>query len=215
MTLAVPPYEHLLARARLQWARILPGGESLDTCMATQPPASEFPYHDGQAIVSAAAAVNRCLQGNGGDALELSSAQLAAYVAVFRERANGQPTRLDYSSAGIRQAYSQGRQFFWARRGQRNQSCASCHVNNAGNRMRDDIISAALGHGTGFPGFSLAQSVSGEQPRLRTLHQQYSACMERSGAQPLALQSDSYLFLEVYQGVMNTGVPLRAPLVLK
>ena len=215
MILAIPPYEHLLKAARSEWSLNLPGGESLSDCMSNHPPANEFPYHDGQAIITVTAAVNRCLRDNGRDALDAASAEMAGYVAVFREQANGRAMQLDYFSSGIREAYTTGRQFFWARRGQQNQSCASCHINNAGNRIRDDILSAALGLGIGFPAFSLTQSMSGEQPRLRTLHQQYSACMERSGAQPLSPQSDAYLSLEVYQGIMNTGVPLRAPMILK
>ena len=122
---------------------------------------------------------------------------------------------VDYLTIPMQKAYADGRQFFWARRGQKNQSCASCHVDNAGNRLGLDVIGPALGQGTGFPGFSLEQSVSGDRPRLRSLHQQYRKCMARVGAEPLALGSSTFIALEVYQGIINSGVPIGEPLILK
>ena len=102
-----------------------------------------------------------------------------------------------------------GRQYFWAKRGQMNLSCANCHVHNAGNRLRGQVLSAALGHGMGFPAYSLHWERS-EDP-MGTLSRRYSRCHAFAGAAPLPAQSETQIALELYQAIMNSGVPLTAP----
>ena len=42
-------------------------------------------------------------------------------------------------------AYENGEKYFYSRRGQLNFSCASCHVQSAGEHIRTDVLAPAIG----------------------------------------------------------------------
>ena len=42
-------------------------------------------------------------------------------------------------------AYEKGEEYFYTRRGQLNFSCASCHVQSPGERIRTEVLAPALG----------------------------------------------------------------------
>jgi len=44
-----------------------------------------------------------------------------------------------------------------------------------------------------------------------TIHRRYAACDRQAGAAPFAAQSQEYIALEVYQAIMNSGIPLKVP----
>ena len=207
----LPPYEHAMIEARNLWIRPSINGSRMDDCFDGHPGANQFPYFGNGRIITIESAINECLRKNGKNTLEYSSSTLAALTAVAREKSNGKPFTINIDSTEIRQAYAQGRQLFWARRGQNNFSCASCHIENAGNRLRGDVISASLGHPAPFPLFSPAMESSGAQDPWITLHDQYAACFVRAGAEPPRAQSSSFIALEVYQAITSAGVPVNAP----
>lgn len=229
LMLELSPWQSDLEAARSEWDKPFENGASLESCFAFRPPANEFPYYngehviegpDGKQVVTIAGAINQCLTDNAQPALELDSVRLAGLITVFREKSNGQAQRIDYSDPAMREIYARGREFFWAMRGQNNFSCASCHVHNSGNSLRGEIVSAALGHGTGFPLYYLQRdhSSSGqgssqgpENLHWGTLHRRYATCNIIAGAAPFAPQSPQYIALEVYQSIMNTGIPLNVP----
>ena len=122
---------------------------------------------------------------------------------------NGQRIAVDYSDPGAQRWYEKGRQYYWAKRGQLNFSCASCHVQNAGNKIRGDVLSPGLGHGVGFPVYRTKWSMSGKP--WGTMHRRYGGCNKQVRAKPFKAQGDEYKALELYEAVMNTGVPLKVP----
>jgi sulfur-oxidizing protein SoxA len=44
-----------------------------------------------------------------------------------------------------------------------------------------------------------------------TLHRRYDGCNKQVRAKPFKAQGDEYKALELYEAVMNTGVPLKVP----
>lgn len=209
-----PPYQTTMGRARKRWSAALPSGQSLKDCFAGRPPASAYPYLRDGAVRTVVGDINDCLVANGAAKLDPAGEEIAELEAAFKEPWSGQLFDIDFRDGAIRAYYEQGRQFFWAKRGQMNLSCANCHVHNAGNQLRGDVLSAALGHGAGYPAYSLGSSGhAGSDGGMMTLHARYAVCNVMVGAAPFAAQSDEYLALEVYQAIMNTGVPLGVPSV--
>ncbi len=47
---------------------------------------------------------------------------------------------------GLLAAYPQGEHSYYHRHGQLNFACATCHAQNAGKRIRSEILSASLDH---------------------------------------------------------------------
>jgi len=209
-----PPYQTTMRGARERWAAPLPSGQSLKDCFAGRPPASAYPYLRDDAVRTVVGDINDCLVANGAPALDPGGEEIAELEAAFKEPWSGQVFDIDFRDEAIRTYYEQGRQFFWAKRGQMNMSCANCHVHNAGNQLRGDVLSAALGHGAGYPAYSVGNaSQPGTDGGMMTLHSRYAVCNIMAGAAPFAAQSEEYLALEVYQAIMNSGVPLGVPSV--
>jgi sulfur-oxidizing protein SoxA len=133
--------------------------------------------------------------------------QLAQVTAYFYSLSLGKTLNpdVDLTDPDARKAYEEGKQYWWSRRGQWNFSCASCHADLAGKTLGNQPLSAGLGHGTGWP----AQRLDTE--RLEPLHYRYMTCLAQMRAKPPAFGSTIYNHLELYEKLMSTGLPLRAP----
>jgi sulfur-oxidizing protein SoxA len=214
LLMASPPYESEMEIARQEWRSPFANSLGFDDCFSAHPPANEFPYFQNGRIHTIVGAINDCLQSQAEATLDPDSAKLARLVAAFREKSNGKPLSVDYSDEGMRSIYEQGRKYYWTRRGQLNFSCASCHVENAGNRLRGDVLSAGLGQTTGFPVYrtrwAMSSGDNGTHP-WGTIHRRYAVCDQQAGAAPFDPQSPEYIALEVYQAIMNSGITLKVP----
>ena len=93
------------------------------------------------------------------------------------------------------EAYERGKRHFYAKRGQLNMACADCHITNAGNKIRADLLSPALGHVSHFPVYR------SKWGGLGTLHRRYGGCNKQVRAKPYKAQSDEYRALESYNFV--------------
>ena len=154
--------------------------------------------------------INACLKANGEDPIKnVKRAKMARLVAHYRSQFNGERVAIDFSDPGAQALYAKGRQFYWAKRGQLNFSCADCHVHNAGNMVRGDVLSAGLGHGVGFPVWRTKWQVAGKP--WGTIHRRYGGCNKQVRAHPFKAQGEEYKALEFYEAVMNTGIPLKVP----
>ena len=204
-----PPFESELETGTRSWKQPLPSGSSLEECFTGKPPPNAYPYHFDGVTHTIVGDINRCLEFNGAEPLDGMDTEMARLVAAFKAPWNGLQMDIDYRDPAMRDWYQKGRQFFWAKRGQMNLSCANCHVHNAGNQLRGDVLSAALGHTTGFPVYSTERALQGKP--LSTIHSRYASCNVLVGAAPFAAQSDEYIALEIYQAILNAGIPLKAP----
>jgi sulfur-oxidizing protein SoxA len=97
----------------------------------------------------------------------------------------------------------QGRRFYETRQGQLNLACGQCHDDNAGRRLRGDVISNGLG--TGYPAYRLDWNTVG------SLHRRLRACSLGVRATQLPLGSPDYLALELYLAARAAGLPVEAP----
>lgn len=207
-----PPYEELAEQGIEEWATPFANGASFAACFANKPAGNRYPYVDADgALHTIETDIRDCLQANGEASIKGNSQKMARLTIAYKMQANGKPVAIDYSSATMRDYYEKGRQFYWAKRGQLNFSCADCHVLNAGNQVRGDVLSAALGHGTGFPVYRSKWGANNGSKPLGTLHRRYSGCNKQVRAKNFKALGDEYLAVEVYETIMSTGVPIKVP----
>lgn len=128
---------------------------------------------------------------------------LTAYVA---QQSRGMPmnVRIDGPAA---QFYEAGREFYYQRQGQLNLSCAQCHDDNVGKRLRGDVISHGLGNG--YPAYRL------EWQSLGSLHRRLRACSLGVRAIQFDYGSPEYLKLELFLAKRAEGAPVEAPAIRK
>jgi L-cysteine S-thiosulfotransferase len=101
--------------------------------------------------------------------------------------------------------FEAGKEFFHQRRGQLDLSCAHCHEQYAGQRLRGEVVSQ--GQINGFPVYRFTWQTLG------STHRMFEWCNTSVRAEPYALGSDEYVNLELYMAWRGRGLPVEAPAI--
>jgi L-cysteine S-thiosulfotransferase len=170
-----------------------------------------YPYFDEKLgkVVTFENAINGCLRANGEAEYPYGGRQpMGVLTAYARTLSDGSRLNVRIETPAALAKYRVGRELFFRRIGQLNASCAGCHIYNAGNIMRMEIISPVLGHATHWPIFR-----GGEE--LMTLQGRFKRCMEQMRAQPFGYNSEEWNDLEYYVSALSNGLPLKASVFRK
>ncbi len=201
-------YAATLAKGKKMWERKFNNGRSLASCFpnggrrvaATYP---QFHARSGQ-VITLELAINRCLKLHGEREIDLSDVTTVGLLTAYaRSLSDEQRTYVRVQTAGAKEKLATGRRMFFARTGQQNQACASCHMQYAGSVLRDRSLSAAVGQTTQWPRFD-------QDGALITLQMQYQRCLQRMGAIPPALSSEDLNNLEFFHAFLSNGMPLKS-----
>ena len=205
-----PPYEPALEQGRLLFATPFNNGRHYGDCFMNQGLgiAQFYPQWDShtQQVVTLAQAINQCRQQNGVRALNTDSGEITALLAYMAFTSRGQTIAVNVPDEPAAQAaYAQGKAYYYQRRGQLNFACATCHVDNAGKRLRAEVLSPLLGQTSGWPTYRLKWGEMG------TLQRRIIGCHQQIRAKVDAADSPSLRNLEYFMSVMNNGVPITGP----
>ncbi|MGL4728167.1 MAG: sulfur oxidation c-type cytochrome SoxA [Bosea sp. (in: a-proteobacteria)] len=130
------------------------------------------------------------------------SEALLSLVTAIGARSRGMPMVVA-SHGPAAEALKEGAQLYTRRQGQLNLSCAQCHNNNVGRKLRGDTISHGLA--TGYPAYRL------EWNTLGSLHRRLSACQLGVRAVRHPPGSRDYLALSLYLAHRARGLPVEVP----
>jgi L-cysteine S-thiosulfotransferase len=136
--------------------------------------------------------------------LDYESQPLLALTALVAHQSRGVPmsVRVDGPAQPVFEA---GRTLYHQRQGQLDLSCAQCHDESWGKRLRAERISQ--GHANGFPIYRL------EWQTLGSLHRRLRACFQGVRAEPPASGAPELLALELYLAWRAQGLPIETPAV--
>jgi L-cysteine S-thiosulfotransferase len=134
--------------------------------------------------------------------LAYETPELLALTAVVTHQSRGLPRRVETGGAA-QSHYEAGRAFFETRQGQLNLSCAQCHDNSVGLRLRGDRISQ--GQTNAWPAYRL------EWQTLGSLHRRLRACSLGVRAEILPFGSPDYLALELFLASRGAALPIESP----
>ncbi len=205
-----PPYEAAIENGEEMWNTPFANGKTYAECFPDGPGvAGQYPHWDKEKgmVMTLPLAINNCREANGEEPLKYKKGAIADVLAYMTYASRGQVINVEIPADDPRalEAYEEGKHFYFARRGQLNFSCASCHVGNSGTTLRTEILSPALGHTTHFPVY---RSKWGE---MGTLHRRYSGCNKQVRAKDFAAQGEEYRNLEYFMTYMNNGMELNGP----
>ncbi len=205
-----PPYELNIDKGKKLFNTPFKNGKTYASCFRNGGIGikQDFPYYDSATgkVVTLESAINDCRTKNGEKPLKWKKgpiADISAYMA-YTSRGNKINVKIP-AEEGALAAYERGKAHFYAKRGQLNMSCADCHQWNAGNRIRADLLSPALGHPSHFPVYR------SKWGGLGTLHRRYGGCNKQVRAKPYKAQSDEYKSLEYFHTYMSNGLELNGP----
>jgi len=200
-----PPYEIDIDEGKAAYQ----ASKALKKCFpdADKGIADRYPYFDtaSKQVITLPLAINQCLEKAGEKPLGYKKGKLAKIDAYFAYQSRGKTINVKIPNDDALAAYEKGKKFYYTRRGQLNMACAHCHVDNAGKRIRADLLSPALGHTSHFPVYR------SKWGGLGTLHRRFAGCNEQVRAKAFPAQSEEYRNLEYFLTYMSNGIKLNGP----
>jgi sulfur-oxidizing protein SoxA len=204
-----PPYEPMIEAGETMWNTPFANGKTYGGCFGDDPAQRKnYPYWDSKRkmVITLPLAINECREANGEKPLKYKKGAIADLLAYMSYESRGQTIDVEVpNDPDALAAYNEGKSFYFARRGQLNFSCASCHMESSGMHVRTDILSPELGHTSGWPVY---RSKWGE---LGTLHRRFDGCNKQVRAKPFKAQGREYRNLEFFLSHMNNGIEFNGP----
>jgi len=186
-------------------------------CFSSPEVKGEYPKFDekqGKVITLTNAIIN-CAKDQG---LEISkkawnydtglTADVEAYMAYASQEAQ-KKVNIKIDSAKAAAAYEHGKQIFYTQRGYLELSCAECHVQGAGQRVRLEYMSPTLGHVTHFPVFRSTKE------KLLTVENRVRGCIKDTGQIKPKFDGKFLGDLIYFMSYMSNGMPLSGPDIRK
>ena len=204
------PYELNISKGEELFNKPFANGKTYASCFENDGIGirQNYPYFDtvtGE-VKTLELEINECRKANGEKPLKWKKgpiADISAYMA-YTSRGNVINIVIPDDPRAL-EAYERGKKHFYTKRGQMNMACADCHYFYAGNKVRADLLSPALGHLTHFPVYR------SKWGGLGTTHRRYGGCNKQVRAKPFKAQSAEYRALEYFHTYMSNGLEVNGP----
>lgn len=208
-----PPYESVIDQGRKMWETSFTNGKKYAVCFPNEGKqiAGNYPKFDESKgkVVTLQDALNACRTANGEEAYKVSDMKtMGTLTAYMRTLSDGMLMNVKIEGPQAMAAYEDGKKTFFSRKGQLNFACASCHVQNAGTRLRSELISPAVGHAVHWPVFRGGDN-------LVTLQQRYDGCYKQVRAVPPPQGGEIMNNLEYFHSSLSNGLPMKASVFRK
>ena len=205
-----PPYDFAIDRGKELFSTLFKNGKTLADCFPNKGIGvrQNYPYFDENKdeVVTLESAVNRCLHDNGEKPYSYVKDDMAAVTAYMAFTSRGKPFDIKIpNNPHAFQAYENGKQYFYQRRGQLNFSCASCHIQSPGERIRAEVLAPALGILNAMPIYR------SEWGGMGTTSRRFTSCNSQVRAVPLEADDPTYRNLEYYLSYLSNGLPVSGP----
>ena len=204
------PYELNISKGEALFNKPFANGKTYANCFENGGIGirQNYPHFDTERgeVITLELAINECRDANGEKRLGWKKgpiADISAYMA-FTSRGKIIDIQIPDDPRALA-AYERGKKHFYQKRGQLNMACADCHKFYAGNMVRADLLSPALGHLTHFPVYRSKWGGIG------TTHRRYGGCNKQVRAKPYPAQSEEYRALEYFHTYMSNGLAINGP----
>ena len=208
-----PPYEESVERGEELFNVPFANGNTYAGCFADGGIGirQNYPYFDDKRgeVITMELAINECREANGEKPLKWEVGDIADLSAYMAWTSRGKPMDIKVKTEAALLAYEEGKEFYYTKRGYLNNSCATCHVQGAGRKVRTEVLHPAIGEITHWPNFRLKWG------HLATLHKRISRCHRDQGAKRFQAQDPRYRNVEYFMSYMSNGLPVNGPGVRK
>jgi sulfur-oxidizing protein SoxA len=207
---AFPPYQFAIDQGKQMFETPFKNGKTFADCFPNKGIGirQNYPYFDTKSgkVITLEVAVNECREANGEKPFDYTKDDMAAVTAYMAFTSRGKPFDIKIpDDPRALAAYNNGKEYFYTRRGQLNFSCASCHVQSPGERIRTEVLAPAYGITAALPIYRSAWGGMGTTTRrLRT-------CNSQVRGVPLPGGDDLYRDVEYFLSYMANGLPISGP----
>jgi sulfur-oxidizing protein SoxA len=208
-----PPFLDTIDKGKKMWETPFKNGKTYADCFPNggKMVAGNYPMFDEAKgkVVTFEDALNECRVKNGEEPYSHSDMKTMGVLTSYaRTLSDGMKMNIKVDSPAALKAYEDGKKTYYARKGQLNFSCGSCHVDNAGVRLRSELLSPVVGQAVHFPVFR-----GGE--KLVTLQNRFVGCFKSVRQVPDKEGSTRFNNLEYFVSYLSNGMPLHASVFRK
>ena len=210
-----PPYEPALDKGKELFEAAFGNGHHYVDCFNNKgiAIAQNYPRWDKKtaSVITLALAINNCRLKHKEVPLSYKLGAMADILAYMAFTSQGKIIAIHIPKDDPRAlaAYQQGKDYYYQRRGQLNFACASCHMQNAGKKIRAEVLSPMLGHTSHWPVYRLKWGSMG------TLHRRFIGCHKQIRAALPTAQSEPLRNLEYFMSYISNGIAINGPGVRK
>lgn len=208
-----PPFLDVIDQGKKMWETPFKNGKTYADCFPNggKMVAGNYPMYDDAKgmVVTFERAINDCRVKNGEEPYSYSDMKTMGVLTSYaRTLSDGMKMNIKVDGPGALKAFEDGKKTYYTRTGQLNFSCASCHLDNAGNRLRSELLSPVLGQAVHFPVFR-----GGD--KLVTLQNRFVGCFKQVRQVPDKEGSTRFDNLEYFISYISNGLPLHASVFRK
>ncbi len=208
-----PPFIGMIEQGEKLWNTPFKNGKSYADCLPNggKMIAGNYPMYDENLakVMTFEAAINDCRIKNSETPYGYGDMKTMGLLTAYaRTLSDGMKMNVKVEGAGALKAFEDGKNIYYSRFGQLNFSCANCHLDNAGNRLRSELLSPVLGQATHFPVFR-----GGENPV--TLQNRFVGCFKQVRQVPDKEGSERFNNLEYFLSYLSNGLPLKSAVYRK
>ena len=205
-----PPYEFAVETGKEMFTTPFANGKTYGDCFPNKGIGirQTYPYFDDKAgkVITLELALNLCREANGEKPYSYTGDEMASLTAYMAFNSRGKPFDIKVpKDPRALAAFENGKAYFYQRRGQLNFSCASCHVQSPGQRIRTEVLAPALGIVAALPIYR------SEWGGMGTTSRRFVTCNSQVRGVPLQPQDDLYRDVEYYLSFMSNGLPISGP----
>ena len=209
----MPPYEELVEKGEELYNKKFKNGKSIASCFKSPLDAGMYPYFDDarNQVVTLTQAINECLVSNGEKKWKTTKGKMANVQGYMAQMLQDEEVVVNtkIQSQAAADAYERGKEYYYTQRGYLKLNCAECHVQGAGQRVRNEKLSQLLGHTTHFPVYRLKWKGFG------TLERRMSGCIKDEGQVPPSNNSNEMKELLYFMSYMSNGMKFDGPDIRK
>lgn len=209
----MPPYEDGIDEGEEIYEEEFANGKSFKECFPDTEIVGDYPYFDTKRgeVITLSLAINECLVKNGEKPWGAKKGKMAKLQAFFAYQTREAEKKMDIKipSKEASEAYRRGKIYYYTQRGYLQLSCASCHVQGAGQRVRNEKLSPFLGQVTHFPVYRL------KWQELGTLERRMSGCIKDQGQARPKDDSQEMRELLYFMAYMSNGMAMDGPDIRK
>lgn len=207
-----PPYTTQLEKAEKLFKTPFKNGRTYADCLPNggKMIAGNYPRFDEAKgkVVTLEDEANACRVANGEAALPRGDKDFELTMAYLRSLSDGMKMNIKVDSPAAMKAFEDGKHTYYQRVGQFNFSCASCHVEAAGNRLRSEILSPGVGQAVHWPVFRAGEN-------LVSLQKRYEGCFKNVRQVPDKAGSTRFNNLEYFHSYLSNGLEMKAAVFRK
>lgn len=211
-----PPTEEWIEVGEELYNKKFANGNSFANCFANPAETgAAYPMFDEKRkeVITLTVAINECLTNNGEKKWGTSKGKMAHLQSYFAASATEEEKVIDVKieSPEAAVAYEDGKEYYYSQKGYLKLNCANCHIQGAGQRVRNESLSQLLGQTSHFPVYRLKWGAKKTENGLGTLERRMSGCIKDQGQVPPSNTSKEMRNLLFFMAYMNNGMKFDGP----